>query len=152
MDFYIEGDGRITAATDQELLEKLRQNGMGLAPTASVPAFMEGMAARAHEEKQVNVRTDLVRTFLFDLQVQGYLTSQEPWRALAVDPIRQGLLGPDAPSGWQHQLVWSSELPFIVSTRGMAGVHTALQLPRLQDPAYQQEWLKYHIHELLLHE
>ena len=151
MEFNIGGDDYLTAASDQELVEKLHRHVMGQASTKSIAEFMEAMAARAHEEKQVNVRTDSVRHFLFDLQVQGYVTSQDPWHALAVELIKQTLLGPNAPSGWLHQLVWSSELPIVVSTRGMAGVHTALQLPQLQDPAYQQAWVENHIHELQLH-
>ena len=140
----------VTAYFDQELLEVLRQDGLGSPSSASIEAFMQQTAERLHEQKNISVCTDSVRQFLFDLQRYNILKPVgDPWYAFAIDGIRWGLRGPLALAGWQHQLIWSNELPYVISTH-VAGAtrSTPINLSQLPNPNFQQQWLNEHVNAL----
>lgn len=149
MTFALPNGRELSTHSDQELLELLRQNGLGGSSTASADAFMQQVAQRMHTQ-QIMVGTESVRQFLFDLQRYGILKPvTDPWLAFVIDNIRLGLLGPVAPAGWQHRLIWSSELPCIISTHvGGAYMAVPIHLSQLATDGFQQQWLREHFSAL----
>jgi hypothetical protein len=149
MTFEILGGGQVTAPTDYQLVEALRQDGMAWAPTVSIEDFMEGMAERARMQKGVEVRTDAVHRFLFDLQLHGFLKPvDDPWSMIVADEIKRPL-ETLSPAGWHHRLIWSIILPYIVSTRSDgSSVHRPIYLDELSKPGYQQAWVRTHFNSL----
>ncbi|MBJ6110199.1 hypothetical protein JAO73_14345 [Hymenobacter sp. BT523] len=153
MTFDIPGRGRVTASSDQELVNALRHNEEGANSAADQAEFMKELAERVVGKQAFTVRTDSVHDFLFDLQLHGFLVpAEDPWQALGLEGVREELHGEEAPGGWHHRLVWSSVLPMVVSTHPDGSVHSSLQTSRLAEPGYQHDWAKNHLHELRLHE
>jgi hypothetical protein len=74
MKYEILGGGPIEAATDLELVEAMREQSMGHAPTVGVEDFMEGMAQRAEMHCGHPIRTDSVADFVADLTQHGLIT------------------------------------------------------------------------------
>jgi hypothetical protein len=147
MTFALPNGREVSAYFDQELLELLRQNGLGGSSTASTAAFMQQVAQRMHAQQHITVGTESIRQFLFDLQRHGILKLvTDPWRAFVIDSIRLGLLGSVALAGWQHQFIWSSELPCIISTHaGGASWAAPIHVSQLATAGFQQQWLREHL-------
>jgi hypothetical protein len=144
-------DGREVAAySDQELLDLLRQHGLGGSCVGNADAFMQQVAQRMHAQRQVTIGTESVRQFLFDLQRHGVLQPvTNPWSVFVIDSIRLGLLGSVALAGWRHQFIWSSELPCIISTHVGGASRTApIHLSQLAAAGFQQQWLREHLSSL----
>lgn len=111
---------------------------------------MQQVVQRMHAQQQVTVGTESIRQFLFDLQRHGILQPvTDPWFVFMIDSIRLGLLGFVAPAGWQHQLIWSSELPCVISTHvGGASRIAPIHLSQLATAGFQQQWLREHLSAL----
>ena len=74
MKYEILGGSPVEAATDLELVEALRQQGMAWAPTVGIEDFMEGMAHRAEMHRGFPIRTDSVANFVADLVQYDFIT------------------------------------------------------------------------------
>ncbi|MGI4871454.1 MAG: hypothetical protein ACRYFX_09785 [Janthinobacterium lividum] len=74
MKYEIEGGGHVEAASAVELVEALRQDGMGWVPSVSIEDYMEDLAARSKIQDGSTVRTDSVENFITDLVACGFLT------------------------------------------------------------------------------
>ena len=74
MKYAIEGGGHVEAASPLELVEALRQDAMGWAPSVSIEDYMEDLAARSKMQDGSTVRTDSLDHFIADLVQNGFLT------------------------------------------------------------------------------
>jgi hypothetical protein len=147
MTFEIPSGRHVKAHFDQELVELLRHDGLGLPPSSNAEEFMIQLAAYALEHQNVTIRTDTTGHFLFDLQQFGILKHvDDPWNIFVIDGISWGLRGPMAPAHWRHQLIWSHENPVVISSHASGiTIHRPINTINLTKTGYQEQWLMEHL-------